>query len=116
MSTKYGRNQKWNVRPESRELIRRMFVDVLGAKAVAPNPKIDLYTLSDGCLVGVMEDADALDAAHARKGAWLELIVDDPDKTASDLAAAGIERIDYTDKEHPYFQAGASPVFRLARA
>lgn len=115
MSTQYGRNQKWNVRPESRAIIRRMFVEVLGAKAASPSPKLDLYTLADGCNVGVFEDADALDAAGARKGAWLELLVADPNETAKALEDAGVTRVEYMDKDHPYLQAGAGPVFRLAR-
>ena len=115
MSTKYGRNQKWNVCKQTRATLRGVFIELLGAKPSSPAPHFDVYTLPDGCNVGVFEDGAPLDPAQAQKGAWLEFLVDDPHAVGQSLDAVGVTRVDYTDKEHAYFQVGNSPVFRLAR-
>jgi hypothetical protein len=112
--TKYGKNQKWNVCSQTRAMLRGVFAE-LGVVPSSPSPKLDLYALADGACLGVFEDESPLDPERARKGAWLELAVDDPDATATALEKAGASRIEYFDKEHHYFQVGASPVFRLAR-
>jgi hypothetical protein len=94
-----------------------MFTRGLGAADVTPKDgPLDVFELDGGALIGIELDASALDEASARKGAWLEFLVADPDATARTLDAQGVKRVEYSDKEHAYFQAPGGPVFRLARA
>jgi hypothetical protein len=114
MTVDLGRNSKWTVKPEHRETIRRLFEQGLGVHYVSPVPAVDQFKLGAGS-IGVEYDDAALSAEDARKGAWLELLVDDPEQAAAGLEAAGAERIAYHDKAHAYFQAPGGPVFRLAK-
>jgi hypothetical protein len=115
MKARFGTHQKWLVRPNHRDAVRTMFTQALGATDVTTkNDPFDLYELEHGAIIGVEVDADALDEASARKGAWLEFLVADPEATARMLDAQGVKRIEYADKEHVYFQAPGGPIFRLA--
>jgi len=107
---------KWQVGANRREAIRRVFTEVLGATAVTPRENMDAYVLADGASVGVFYSNEVLSEADARLGAWLEFLVTDVGEAARALTALGIERVDYDDKTHPYFQAPGGPVFRLAAA
>jgi len=116
MKAQLGRNQKWIVLPAHRTAVHEMFTRGLGAAEVTPKgAPLDVFELESGALVGVEVDDKALDEASARKGAWLEFLVSDPDATARTLDAQGVKRVEYHDKEHAYFQAPGGPVFRLAR-
>lgn len=112
---KFGRNLKWIVRPEHCAVLRRMLTEVFGATAKSPRPNLELFTLAGGENVGVFADPDALDGDHAKKGAWLEFLVDDVAASTKALIAAGVPQLDYEDKEHPYFQPPGAPVFRLSK-
>ena len=117
MKAHFGTHQKWLVRPAHREALRTMFTRGLGASEVTRKGEpLDVFELEKGALVGVELDDTALDEAAARKGAWLEFLVGDPDATARALDAQGVKRVEYDDKDHAYFQAPGGPVFRLARA
>ncbi len=116
MKTKSGRNQKWIVRPEHRGQVRALFLKGFEAGLKTPSPELDLFELADGTNVGVFFEAEALDEVQARKGAWLEFLVEDPAASAEHLAALAIARVDFSDKSHAYFQAPGGPVFRLAQA
>jgi hypothetical protein len=118
MKAHFGTHQKWLVRPAHREAVRTMFTRGLGAADVTPKKDgpVDVFELESGALVGVEIDDGALDEASARKGAWLEFLVADPDATARTLDSQGLKRVEYHDKEHQYFQAPGGPIFRLSRA
>lgn len=115
MKTRYGTNQKWIVRPEHHALIRRMFVEIFDAAVTSPRPGFEVFTLAGGENVGVFAESDALDTAQAAKGAWLEFLVSDVEQATELLVAAGVPRIEYTDRDHPYFQPPGAPIFRLAK-
>ncbi|MBI5533029.1 MAG: hypothetical protein HY898_09955 [Deltaproteobacteria bacterium] len=114
MTIALGRNSKWTVRPEHRDKIRRMFGEGLGLQWASPAPPVDQYNLGSGT-IGVIYEDGALSEQEAQKGAWLELLVDDPERVGAALEAAGVKRIEYQDKTHPYFQVPGGPVFRLAK-
>lgn len=117
MKAHFGTHQKWLVRPAHREAVRAMFTRGLGAADITPKDgPLDVFELESGAVIGVELDANALDEASARKGAWLEFLVVDPDATARTLDAQGLKRVEYDDAQHAYFQAPGGPVFRLARA
>jgi len=113
---KFGTNQKWIIRPDTHPLVRRMLGEVFGGTPKSPRPGLEIFTFAGGEHVGLFIEADAPDAPTYAKTAWLEFSVDDIDKTAKLLESAGVSRVHYdADHEHLYFQAGASPVFRLAK-
>ncbi|HEY2366208.1 MAG TPA: hypothetical protein VGH87_07485 [Polyangiaceae bacterium] len=116
MKAHLGMHQKWTVRPAHRTAIHALMTRGLGAsEGTPPDASFDLFELEGGAVVGVEMDDGALDEEAARKGAWLEFLVADPEATARALDALSVKRIDYRDKEHAYFQAPGGPVFRLAR-
>lgn len=115
MKTKSGRNQKWIVRPEHREAMRALFLKGFDAALRTPMPELDMFELSDGTNVGVFFEADALDESQARKGAWLEFLVEEPGTAAEKLAALSVTRVEFSDTKHAYFQAPGGPVFRLGQ-
>jgi len=114
--TTIGRNMKWTVDQALREKVRAFFVDALGATVAPGPPHIDLYRI-DGCQFGIfpVEAKDALRPDELRKAPWLEFLVDDVEATIVKLGALGVEEVEYTDREHRYFQAPGGPVFRLAK-
>ena len=116
MKAHFGTHQKWLVRPAHKDAVHTMLTRGLGATNITPKgAPLDVFELESGALVGVELDPEALDEASARKGAWLEFLVADPDATAKTLDSQGVKRVEYADKEHAYFQAPGGPVFRLAR-
>ena len=114
---RFGTNLKLIIAAEHRPRVHALFVDVLGATAVAPRPDLEQYKTEDGGSVGVfyVPAAEALYGDEQRKGTWLEFRVEDPEATGRRLEAAGVERIAYEDRTHAYFQVPGGPVFRLAR-
>jgi hypothetical protein len=114
--SRFGRNIKLTIDRAHRDRVRATF-EALGAKsAPGPAPGLDLF-LIEGIQIGAFfVDAEAaLSPADQRKGAWLEFLVPDVEAWVKRLEEVGAERLDYVDKEHPYFQIPGGPVFRLAR-
>ena len=110
MST-LGKNVKITAPESARELARATF-DVLGGKRASPSDKFDAFALEGGT-VGFEYSAGALTAAQMRVAPWLEFAVDNVAQTTERLAAIGLERLEYKDKDHPYFVGPAGVVFRL---
>jgi hypothetical protein len=109
-----GPNSKITAPTSSRSAVRAMF-DALGATRVSPDAAMDLYSTGSGSLGFVfVADSEALTAAQMRVAPWLELVVEDPARAAAALDAAGVSRLEYTDREHVYFVAPGGLVFRLA--
>jgi hypothetical protein len=113
-----GTNLKLTIAADNRPRTHALFVDVLGATALQPNPNLEVYRLADGGNIGVfyVAPSEALGAEDQKKGAWLEFAVADPAETGRELEATGVTRIEYFDKSHAYFQMPGGPVFRLASA
>ncbi len=115
MST-IGRNAKLITNASERGRVRAFYEGILGATHVAPKPDMDLYKFPDGFSLGVefVDAAHALSVDDAKKGAWLEVVVDDVAATKARLGDLGITPFDYVDRAHTYFQAPGGQVFRLA--
>lgn len=114
-----GKNTKLTIAKRHREAVRRTLTEGLGlAVKPGPSPDFDLFPLGNGGTLGVafVADAEALDDAVQERGAWLEFEVDAVDAATARLSAAGARRVDYHDKNHPYFQLPGGPVFRLSSA
>src|SRR4051812_7475625 len=99
MKARLGNHQKWIVRPAHREALHDVLTKALGATAVSPpGAPMDIFQFTGDGFVGIELDADALDEAQARKGAWLEFHVEDPDASARALDAMNVRRVEYADK------------------
>ena len=115
--TRLGNNTKITVGAGRRGAVRA-FADALGAKLSSPSAAIDVALLDGDTRIGFayVADEQALTEAQQRLAPWLELIVDDVEAAARRLDGIGLARVDYPDKEHPYFAGPGGFVFRLARS
>lgn len=115
--TTMGKNAKVTIVKKHRSAIERIFLGPLAASRVASDEHKDIYRVGDGNIgFFFAEEADALTPEQARKGAWLELFVDDPASLREPLGALGAERFDYTDKGNDYYALPGGQVVRLSRA
>lgn len=112
-----GKNLKITVDRAHRATTRRLFTEILGCSSKAPVPDLEVYQFDDGFGLGAyyVDASEALAPSEQLKAPWLEFLVDDPDRSARELAALGIEPFEYSDKNHRYFCAPGGPVFRLAK-
>jgi len=111
--TTLGKNVKITA-PESVRPLARAAFDVFGAKLVTPHAGMDVFAIEGGN-IGFEYSDGALTAAQMRVAPWLEFAVDDVEATGTKLAAVGLEKLEYRDKEHPYFVGPAGVVFRLTK-
>lgn len=109
--TTLGKNVKITAPETARTQARAMF-EIVGGKLVTPHDKMDVFALEGGN-VGFEYAAEALTASQMRMAPWLELAVEDVPQISAQLEAIGLARLDYRDKEHPYFVGPAGVVFRL---
>jgi hypothetical protein len=114
-----GKNMRTAVSREHRAALRTVLIEVLGCEHLQPPGRddLDIYLFGDGFSLGVyaLPPGEALAPEDHLKGAWLELLVDDPDRVHAALAARGVEPFPYADGAHRYYQAPGGPVFRLAK-
>jgi hypothetical protein len=111
-----GKNLKITVDEAQRGRIRTVMQTALDATLKTPATSMDVFVLADGANVGfTYVPADqALTAAQHRLATWFEFVVPDVAEISRRLDALDVERLDYTDKTHPYYIAPGGPVFRLA--
>lgn len=112
--TRLGNNTKITVGAGRRDAVRAL-ADALGARLASPTPAMDVVLLDGDTRLGFAYVADdqALTEAQQRLAPWLELAVDDVEATARRLDGLGLPRVDYHDREHPYFAGPGGFVFRL---
>lgn len=108
-----GPHLKITAKPAHRERVRALLTGTLDLGLVDRGDVYDIYRLGSGS-VGYFFLDDALSEEEARKGAWIELLVDDPDAVTAALAGQGLTPFDYVDKSHRYFSLPGGQVFRLA--
>lgn len=110
MST-LGKNVKITAPETARKQARAMF-EIIGGKLVTPHAGMDVFALEGGN-IGFEYATEALTPAQMRIAPWLEFAVDDVASTTKQFVEIGLERLEYRDKEHPYFVGPAGVVFRL---
>ncbi len=64
----------------------------------------------------VPDGAAPSDEHHQNGGTWVEFVVDDVNAAVAAIEALKIERLSYSDLDHPYFQLPGGQIFRLAAA
>jgi predicted PhzF superfamily epimerase YddE/YHI9 len=112
-----GNNVKISVPETSRPQVRAL-CEALGLPVDSSKPAFDVATTRTGGHIGFayVPDAEALTPAQMKASVWLELAVRDVDAKAAQLDRVGLARLDFTDKDHPYFIGPGGVVFRLAEA
>lgn len=116
--TAIGNNVHLFARPHRRAELRRCFEDLLqcGVRTVAhpamPEPML-LVDFPDGGHLSIEFREDAPDEEEGpRRGAWLELRVDDPGATMASLLAGGLTEVSHPGHPH-YFMAPGGQVFTV---
>jgi hypothetical protein len=109
----FGEHSKLIVQPSDRKAVRRFYRDVLGCPQTRESERIDTFKIGATFFLGVIYDDTAPSADDRLKSIWLELRVADPAATRQKILDFGIKGIEYTDKEHFYFQAPGGQVYRL---
>src|SRR5262245_45106957 len=106
----------------------RFFSTIFGCEALErPSPSVTrdsvgrstpvyAFWFPDGGAFSVEFTEDALDAARARRGAYLELQSDDVSELKEKILAAGIPQVEPFDSPYFYFQAPGGQVWRLVPA
>ena len=109
-----GPNLKLSVHPEHRETLRLVFERGLGLVRTSPVGDWDLFAVARGGTIGVAYVEHALSPELARQGAWIEVLISDPDAAAVRLSELGLEPFPYADHTRRYYEAPGGQVFRLA--
>lgn len=114
--TRMGKNAKVTIARKHRGAIERILLGPLAASRVASDEQKDIYRMDDGNIGFFFADEiDALTPDQAKRGAWLELLVDDPARLREELGALGAERFDYVDQGSDYYALPGGQIVRLAR-
>ena len=110
-----GNNVKISVPDTARPQVRAL-CEALGLPVDTSRPGFDVATTAVGGHIGFayVPEKDALTPAQMKNAVWLELFVPDVERAAAKLDGAGLARLDYVDKDHPYFIGPGGVVFRLA--
>ncbi len=110
-----GEHSKLNAQTEDREHIRAFYQGVLGCKLTMRSANVDSFQLGSTFNIGVIYGSSAPSATDVYKGIWLELQTNHPEELREKILRFGIQRIDYFEKKHFYFQAPGDQVFRIVQ-
>ncbi len=109
-----GNHMKITVHPNNKEKTVNFYHRVLGCELLPKtNPELDLLRFTDGFILGIFYSTDCLSAADYLKATWLEIKTDNVEKLKNNILQAGITELEYTDKNHFYFQAPEGQVYRI---
>jgi hypothetical protein len=115
MMSAFGKRAHFYARPETREALRDFFTEILeGVPEDIPGTTMLVCRLADGTSISVEFTADALDDAHALRGAWLEVRTDDPAALQRRVIAAGLPRVDHPVTGRFYFRSPGGQVWGIA--
>jgi hypothetical protein len=111
----------FKARPNYREAFVICFSQVLGLgppavlRTSAPLGPIIAYRFPGGGSVSVEFTPDALAPDDLRRGAWLEILADDPAPLQAAVQAAGHPVIHYAATKSFYFEAPGGQVFSIVK-
>ncbi|MHB8469520.1 MAG: hypothetical protein ACYDCH_07195 [Gaiellaceae bacterium] len=106
--------------PSEREPLNYLFTEILGLAAGmsidAPgyDEPVLAYRFANGASISVEFTQQLPHGGETSRGAWLELVVDDPGAVRRAVLDAGLQRVESTGNEHFYFEAPNGQVFRIA--
>ena len=106
-------------RPTVRDELIRFFTEILGVPMIptadsGPNaPSVVAFSFGNGASLSVEFTEPALGDDDARRGAWLELAVDDPKEMMARVLGAGLRRVNHPTTRYFYFAAPGGQVFRI---
>ncbi len=99
--------------PDLKDELTMFFTTILGCEATAiPGTPIVAFRFANSASVTVDFTTEALGAAQAGRGAWLEVRTDDPAALQSAVLAAGLTEVDYPTGRF-YFQAPGGQVWGI---
>lgn len=100
-------------RPEIKEALTKFFTGILEAEVVPiPGSSILAFRFPDNSSYSVEFTEDALDEQQARRGAWLEVITDDPEALKKKVLEASLPQVEYLTGRF-YFQAPGGQVWGI---
>lgn len=105
--------------PSERDELDRLFVEILGLPAGvsldAPgyDEPVRVYRFTNGASLSVEFTRKTPHDGEVSHGAWLEIVVDDPEAVKKMVPEAGLRRIDFQGNNYFYFQAPGGQVFRI---
>ena len=119
---KLGNRVHMFAQPDAKDDLIAFFVGVLGCEGPftfevqGQQEPILVFGFAGGGSLSIEFVHDALEARDARRGAWLELVTDDPEGLERKILDAGLSRIEHPGTGFFYFQAPGGPVMRIAPA
>jgi hypothetical protein len=109
-------------RPILREKLISFFATILGCEPLvssdAPNLPVPViaFRFPNGGSLSIEFTDEALDEKQARRGAWLEVKVDNPSELKKKISEVGGSEVKYFGNDHFYFAAPGGQVLRLVSA
>ncbi len=108
-------------RPGVKDELRRCMTEVLGCAGLeldvaGPQGTMLAFRFPKGGSVSVEFVEDALDDERGRRGAWLEVVADDPEALKRRVAAAGLRTIQHPATTTFYFALPGGQVVGIAGA
>jgi hypothetical protein len=99
--------------PAFKDALTEFFTDILEADVIpVPGTSMLAFRLQDNSSYSVEFTDDALDEQQTRRGAWLEVKTDDPERLKKRVLDAGLSRVEYVTGRF-YFQAPGGQVWGI---
>ena len=105
--------------PSEREELDRLFTEILtlpaGLSLDAPgyDEPVRVYAFTNGASISVEFTRKTPHDGDVSRGAWLEIVVDDPEEVKKKVQQAGLRQVDFQGNDYFYFQAPGGQVFRI---
>jgi hypothetical protein len=105
--------------PNARDAVILFFRDTLGCgepmtfAESGMTADIVAFVFANGASVSVEFTEEAPDGGEVSRGAWLELVTDEPLELEKRIREAGLPQVDYLDNAYFYFRAPGGQVMRV---
>lgn len=105
--------------PSEKDGLNFLFTQILGLPdcvshdAPGYDEPVLAYRFTNGAMLSVEFTKDAPHSGAISRGAWLEIVVDDPESVRKDVLDAGMQRVPFMGNDHFYFQAPGGQVLRI---
>jgi len=105
--------------PSERDALNRTLTEILELPAAvsldAPGYEepVLVYNFANGASISVEFTLKSPHGGAVSRGAWLELVVDDPETLKRKVLEAGLQRVEFMGNDFFYFAARGGQVFRI---